>query len=150
MLNCEFFCFQSRSLIQNHPSEELTWYTIAKKEYLGKKCNWKVLIGKDDDGEESEESDDKETESLKNRIERVLKIYKESLKKLNTDKMWEYYLSHLHKICNANYLNSELRDFTYKILIEGMKGENFKFASFIFSYKILIIIYLIQIQMVWK
>lgn len=71
--------------------------------------------------EEQDENDEQKIISRK-RIQRSIDVFKNALKKLNTPKMWNYYLDHVIEIYNNSQFKSILPKFTSEVLDEAMKG----------------------------
>lgn len=104
-------------LMKNHSEDELTWDTMAKRELEGV-----FFEGASVEGQEPMEIDlekDRESKTLKGRIQRSVDVYEGAVKKLNTPKMWSFYLDHLMELNNDA---SSLPIFKGKLLRNAMEG----------------------------
>ncbi|KAK6636837.1 hypothetical protein RUM43_010500 [Polyplax serrata] len=111
-------------LINAHSKEEVTWNAIAKREYDGFSCDWSILKSEGDamDTAVDEEEKNGEKSPLRGRIQKSIDVYEAAIKKLNTDKMWNYYLDHVMEVYTNSTLKPKLPIFKSRIFQNAMEG----------------------------
>ncbi|KAL0276206.1 UNVERIFIED_CONTAM: hypothetical protein PYX00_003820 [Menopon gallinae] len=107
-----------QNLIKEHSEEEITWDMMAKRELQG--ISYEDPEGKKL-GELMEVDLERELESktLKGRIQKSVDVYEGAVKKLNTPKMWSFYLDHLIELNNNS---TSLTVFKSKLLRNALEG----------------------------
>lgn len=116
------FLIISSDIMDLHSNEELAWNAIAKTKYEGFSCDWRRLIGENEpmkSNENESEQGKKVISKKREKIQDSIVVFEEAVKRLNTTKMWSFYLDH---VLDINDDICSLPVFKAKLLANAMEG----------------------------